>query len=262
MAHIKLQNVNVSIPVYDSNALRLFRLRGRKNLGKVGSHNFDSSGILKVNALIDLSLDIEHGDRVALIGHNGAGKTTLLRYLAGIYPEVSGKKDIEGSLYIYGGTASLNPDATGYENVKIAMQLGNIPLSKFEECKKDVAEFTELGEYLEMPTRIYSAGMTARLSFAIATMHAPEILLIDEGIGAGDAKFANKAEERVKFFTEKASIIIFASHSNDLLRKMCNKGIVFEGGKAIYQGAIEDALLHYEKIVWQSQNIPITFQKF
>lgn len=256
MAHIKLQNVNVHIPVYDSNALRLFKLRGRKHLGKVGSHNFVSSGILHVQALTDMSLEIAHGDRVALIGHNGAGKTTLLRYIAGIYPEESGIKEVEGSLYIYGGTTTINPDATGYENVRLAMQLGGLPLNKFEEYKKDIADFTELGEYLEMPTRIYSAGMTARLSFAVATMNAPEILLIDEGIGAGDAKFANKAEERIKFFTQKASIIVCASHSNDLLRKICNKGLVFEGGRLVFQGVIEEALSHYERMIWQGNKKP------
>ncbi len=257
MAHIKLENVNVRIPVYDSNALRLFRLSGRKSFGKVGSHNFVSSSVLQIQALTDLSIEINHGDSVALIGHNGAGKTTLLRYLAGVYPEVSGTRQIEGSIYLYGGSTSINPDATGYENVRLAMQLEGMDLKKFEQYKQDIAEFTELGEYLEMPTRIYSAGMTARLTFAIATMHDPEILLIDEGIGAGDAKFAQKAEERVKSFANKASIIVMASHSDDLLRKLCNKGIVFDGGRAVYQGQIEDALAHYKRIVLESQGLPM-----
>jgi len=242
MVYVRLKNVNVRIPIYDANSLRLFK-RQRRAAGSVGSHEFDSSsGILRVHALTDISMDLSGGDRVALIGHNGAGKSTLLRFMAGIYPSSSGTLETEGNIHLYGGITPINPDASGYENIRLAAELNHLPRTNIEGYLKDVEEFTELGEYLDMPTRIYSAGMVARLSFAIATMHTPEILLIDEGIGAGDAKFANKVRERIDTFTQKASIMVVASHSESLLRKMCNKGAVFEGGHLIFTGTIDEAL--------------------
>lgn len=245
MAHIKLENVNINIPVYDANALRLFRRSSLGTKGKVGSHNFNSDGVLKVLALNNFTMHCHDGDRIGLIGHNGAGKTTLLRYMAGIYPVEGGVRDIEGTVYMYGGTNAINPDATGYENVLLAMRLGGLPFSQKDTFAQDVLEFTELGEYLHMPARIYSAGMLARLSFAIATLYTPEILLIDEGIGAGDAQFAKKVEQRITAFTDKAKIIVCASHSNSLLQQLCNRGVVLNGGEIVFQGEINEALDYY-----------------
>lgn len=245
MAYVRLKDVTLRIPIYDAGALRLFR-RGGASKGGVGSHEFSGKrGVLEVQPLSNINLNLESGDRVALIGHNGAGKTTLLRYLAGIYPAASGVKETQGSVYLYGGMNAINQDASGYENIKLAIQLGGLPKNKTQEYIKDIEQFTELGEYLNMPTRIYSMGMMARLSFAIATMHSPDILLIDEGIGAGDAKFADKVEARIHNFTQKASIMVFASHSDALVTKMCNKGAVFEAGRMVYFGEVGSALHYY-----------------
>jgi ABC-2 type transport system ATP-binding protein/lipopolysaccharide transport system ATP-binding protein len=123
--------------------------------------------------------------------------------------------------------------------------MANLPLSKKSEYIANIEEFTELGRYLTMPTRIYSAGMQARLFFAIATMHAPDILLIDEGIGAGDAAFEDKVEKRVKDFTDQAKILVLASHAEHLLKRMCNKGVVLNAGKLEYIGSVDDALAYY-----------------
>lgn len=246
MAYLKLDNVSLRIPLYDPSTLRLFR-RGTPARGSVGSHAFvETGGVLEIQALTDISLHLKSGDRLALIGHNGAGKTTLLRYMAGIYPSTSGSMERSGNVYFYGGVSPVNPDASGYENIRLAVRVGNLKAKSVEEYIAEVEEFTELGDYLNMPTRVYSAGMWARLSFAMSTMNVPDILLVDEGIGAGDAKFAAKVEARVMDYTSKVSILVLASHSTDLLRKLCNKAALFEAGRMVVFGEIDAVISQYE----------------
>ncbi|MBI78093.1 MAG: sugar ABC transporter ATP-binding protein [Rhodospirillaceae bacterium] len=247
MAHVKLTNINVEIPIYDANALRLFKRRATKDKSKVGSGSFSTAGVLSVQALRNVNLEVNDGERLALIGHNGAGKTTLLRFIAGVYPKGEGIRDILGDVHLYGSASSINPDGTGYENILLAMRLNGLDKSLEPKIRKDVEEFTELGEFLNMPMRTYSAGMSARLNFAIATLKTPSILLIDEGIGAGDKNFADKVEKRVKEFTDRAKIIVMASHSGDFLKKMCNRGAVLRRGSIEFFGDVEKALEFYDK---------------
>lgn len=246
MAHIRLKNVNLNIPVYDSNALRLFRLPSIGS-ARVGSRDFNAaSGVLNVHALRDLTLDIADGDRVALIGHNGAGKTTLLRLLSGIYPVQQGYVDIHGKVQsLLEATVALNPDATGYENIRLVAELADWPRNQIDSFIADIEAFTELGEYLSLPIRIYSSGMSARLAFAMATMQSPDILLVDENIGAGDAHFQEKAQKRVDTIIHRAKIMVVASHSVPLLRLICNKGVLLANGRVLYYGDLEEAVRRY-----------------
>jgi ABC-type polysaccharide/polyol phosphate transport system ATPase subunit len=185
-----------------------------------------------------------------VIGHNGAGKTTLLRLIAGIYPPSNGTVHIDGKVYaLLGSMMATNPDATGYENIRIAANLYGWPRAKLDEAVQDIEEFTELGEYLALPTRVYSAGMQARLSFAVGTAQSPDILVIDEGIGAGDARFQEKAEKRVKNFMSRAKIIVLASHSIALCRSVCSKVLVLEKGKQIFFGEIDEGLERYKHVL-------------
>ncbi|MDB5552940.1 MAG: transporter related protein, partial [Rhizobium sp.] len=194
-----------------------------------------------IHALTDIDIDLAEGDRVCLIGHNGAGKTTLLRLIAGIYPPSEGRVEVSGKVIAQLGTSmSLNVDATGYENVRLVAELYGWPKDKLDEIIRDVEEFTELGEYLSLPTRIYSAGMGARLAFALVTMQTPDILLIDEGIGAGDASFQQKAELRVKNFMNRAKIIVLASHTEALCRAICNKALLMENGRQVFFGDVNE----------------------
>jgi ABC-type polysaccharide/polyol phosphate transport system ATPase subunit len=199
-----------------------------------------------VHALHDLTVSLREGERVALIGQNGAGKTTLLRVLAGIYPCASGVKEVNGSVgTLLAANMALNSDATGYENIRLVSTLEGWPKERLDDYIADIEEFTELGEYLGLPLRVYSAGMAARLSFAMATIRAPDILLIDENIGAGDAQFQDKARRRVDQFLGRVKIIVIASHSTELLRSICTTGLLLQGGKMEFFGALDEALALY-----------------
>jgi ABC-type polysaccharide/polyol phosphate transport system ATPase subunit len=249
MTYVRLKNVNVSIPVYDSHALRLITLPSFRN-ARVGTDTATRShGVIVIHALKNLSMDIEEGDRVCLIGHNGAGKTTLLRLVAGIYPSTTGSVDVKGSTFaLLGGSIALSADATGYENIRLIASLYNWPSDKYQELVHEIEDFTELGVYLSLPVRIYSAGMQARLSFALATAQIPDVLLVDEGIGAGDAQFQKKAQVRVQQFVSRARILMLASHSPVLCRAMCNKALVLSKGEAAFFGDIEEGFQVYASL--------------
>jgi ABC-2 type transport system ATP-binding protein/lipopolysaccharide transport system ATP-binding protein len=246
MTLVRLTDVNVRIPIYDSHALRLIRLPafGR---AQVGTQAISHSGaVLIIHALNSLNLELHEGDRVCLIGHNGAGKTTLLRVLAGIYPTWTGKVEVVGKVFaLLGNPMMMNPDATGYETIRLVANLYHWPQERMAEFIRDIEEFTELGEYLSLPTRVYSAGMQTRLAFAMATVQTPDILLIDEGIGAGDAHFQNKAQVRVRQFISRAKIIALASHSIELCRAMCTKALILNKGTQVFFGGIEEGLDRY-----------------
>lgn len=246
MTSVRLTNVNVRIPIYDSHGLRLIKLPSFSR-SKVGTNTASQSGgVIVMHALKNLSLDLAEGDRVCLIGHNGAGKTTLLRLVAGIYPTTTGSVEVTGKVFaLLGGSIALNSDATGYENIRLIANLYDWPPEEYDAHVRDIEEFTELGDYLSLPTRVYSAGMHSRLAFALATTLAPDILLIDEGIGAGDAQFQKKAQARVEQFVSRARIIMLASHSLDLCRALCSKALVLSKGEAVFFGDIEEGFKAY-----------------
>ena len=242
MSHISIRNAGVQLPIYDSHSLRLLRLPsfGR---AKVGTQAVSHSGsTMIIHALTDVSLELADGDRVCVIGSNGAGKTTLLRMLAGIYAPTNGSIAVQGKVYaMLGNNMLLNNDATGYENIRLIANLYHWPKEQMPEFIRDIEEFTELGEYLSLPVRIYSAGMQARLAFAMGTAHSPDILLVDEGIGAGDEHFQRQARERIERFLGTARIIVLASHSVELCRKICTKAILLAKGHPVFFGNIDEA---------------------
>jgi ABC-2 type transport system ATP-binding protein/lipopolysaccharide transport system ATP-binding protein len=245
MPSVVLSNVSVTFPVYSAGARSLKNaMISATTGGRIGNQ----SNHVVIQALDQVSLTFEHGDRVALIGHNGAGKTTLLRVLAGIFEPPTGEVRIEGRVTpMFDISLGIDPDCTGYENIVLrGLYLG---LSKAEIMKRvdDIANFTELGGFLELPIRTYSLGMQARLAFATATCIEPEILLLDEGIGAGDADFLQKANERLDLFIRKTEILVLASHSTDLVRRICNKAVLMEHGRVCCSGQIEDVLDAYRE---------------
>jgi homopolymeric O-antigen transport system ATP-binding protein len=249
MTYVHIKDVNVEIPIYDSHALRLIRLPSF-HLARVGTSTVSQSrGIMIMHAIKNLSLELKEGDRVSLIGHNGAGKTTLLRLVAGIYPAISGTVDVSGTVFaLLRSGAPLVPDATGFENIRLIATIRGWPQAQMNEHVRDIAAFSELGEYLSLPVRVYSAGMQARLAFALATMRPPDILLIDEGIGAGDAEFQEKAQVRVRQFVSRAKIMLLASHSKELCTALCSKALLLSKGEKVFFGDINEAFERYAKL--------------
>ena len=215
----------------------------------------DSEGRIPiVQALDNLNLTLDHGTKVGLVGHNGAGKTTLLRVLAGIYEPNEGTVDVEGQVApMFDQSLGMDPESSGFENIVLrGLCLG---MSKREIMARtdEIAKFTELGDFLNLPIRTFSDGMRTRLAFAISTAIQPDILLLDEGIAAGDAAFLAKANKRLESFTEQASIIVLASHSNTLISRMCTSAILLEHGRLIAQGATDEILAVYADNKGKSQ---------
>jgi ABC-2 type transport system ATP-binding protein/lipopolysaccharide transport system ATP-binding protein len=248
MASIRLEQVTVSFPLYDQGTRSLKkRLLSDVTGGRIQAEA-DKRSATVVQALDHLDLNINHGDRVGLVGHNGAGKTTLLRVLAGIYEPGSGLVEVNGTVApLFDITLGMDPDSSGYENIVLRGLFLGYSRREIEQRVDDIADFTGLGEFLALPMRTYSAGMRMRLAFAVSTSIAPDILLLDEGIGAGDQAFLNKAKERLETFTAQAGIIVLASHSADLLRSMCRNAVLMERGRITAVGETNEVLETYER---------------
>jgi len=207
-------------------------------------------GIVGVRALHDLNFKLQRGTRVGLIGKNGAGKTSLLRVLAGIVTPTSGTLTIEGRatnlININLGTKN---DASGHRNITLQGLAHGFSRLAIEEKRQAIAEFSELGEFLDLPVNTYSAGMRMRLSFAIATSFDPEILLLDEWLSAGDESFKRKAAARMDSFVERAGILVLASHSLGLLEKNCDTAFWLDDGILRDQGPVADVWAAYKSTV-------------
>lgn len=242
MSHIKIENLCLSYPVIRVGA----SLRQAAMSGMTGGLIKRGRDVSTVQAIRNLTMDIQSGDRVGLIGHNGAGKSTLLRVLAGIYRASSGHLDVEGqvgSMLDIG--FGVDPEETGWENLRFIFDLIAEDRSQIPKLINEVAEFTELGEFLNMPVRTYSSGMQMRLSFGVATATSPNILLMDEVIGAGDASFYVKAEQRLQKIADTAEIIVLATHSIDLITSWCTKVAWMDKGELREFGPTEDVIANY-----------------
>ena len=247
MASILVEHVTVDFPIYES--IRSFKRDLLQKAGGLIKHDQEHNSRVTVRSLDDISFSVEHGDRIGLIGHNGAGKSTLLRVLAGVYEPVAGRLVVEGHISpLFNTSPGIVVDDTGYENIFTCGLYLGMTIREIEAKVGDIAEFTELGEYLELPVRTYSSGMLVRLGFAIATAIDPEILLLDEGLGAGDARFAEKANKRIDGLIQRSSILVLASHSDALIRSMCNKAVLMDQGKALKIGEVNEVLAAYHEL--------------
>jgi len=240
-----LDRVNVSFPVYHGGSRSLKKaILSRSSAGRIAR---DANDRIMIDALREVSVSLVRGDRLALIGSNGAGKTTLLRVMAGIYEPVSGSVQIRGRISpMFDLGLGIDGDLSGYDNIRIRGLLLGLSSQEIEELLPGIAEFTELGDYLDMPVRTYSSGMTLRLTFAVATCFEPEILLMDEWIVAGDAQFMTKAQERIDSFLRKASVLVLASHSLEICRKWCNKGLWLDRGQVRAHGPVDEVIAAYQ----------------
>lgn len=198
-------------------------------------------------ALRDISIQIDRGEAIGLLGHNGAGKSTFLRLLSGAYHPSKGTLETTNDIVaIMDLKAGMDASATGYQNIRLLAALRGIPSKNLEALNADVEKFSELGDALSLPLKSYSKGMKLRLAFALATSKESELLLLDEAIGVGDAAFKKKAKTRLKTLMKNGGSLVMASHSNSYLRKHCTRGLVFDHGSIVFDGPIEKAIEHNE----------------
>jgi ABC-type polysaccharide/polyol phosphate transport system ATPase subunit len=248
LIQIALRDVLVEFPIYGAQLSLRKELFGRM-AGGVMRRGGSGGHRVVVRALDNVSLTIRHGDQVGIIGRNGAGKSTMLRVLAGIYQPIRGVIDIGGRVSpLFSVSPGLDMDDTGYENIVTCGLLLGMTRQEIERKLPEIEAFTELGDYLALPARTYSSGMLVRLGFAIATAIDPEILLLDEELNAGDARFTARAAKRVEALLARSSIMVIASHSDALIRRMCNRAILLESGRVLADGPTEEVLEIYARM--------------
>ena len=236
MVSIRAENVRLIYRLRQklSLAARDRRLPQDSRIGGTGRMRF-------VAALDGVSFALEAGDRLGLIGPNGAGKTTLLKVLHGIYEPTAGRVERTGKVdALFNINLGFRGEATGRRNIMLRGLINGWSKEEIEARMEDIIAFSELGDFIDLPLKSYSSGMAARLAFSVATALEPEILLMDEWIGAGDPAFQDKARARMGELTEKAGIIVIASHNHQLLKRVCNKVLELEAGKVkAFQSAEE-----------------------
>lgn len=230
MPHIHINNVSLEYPIYNANSGSL--RRKIVNLSTGGRIATDVNDKTVVKALSNVNLTINAGDRLGLLGHNGSGKTTLLRCISGIYQPTSGHIDRQGSIApLLEIGAGIEPELSGKDNIKRMLLLYGIDPQKIPELSSEIEIFSELGDFLSLPVRTYSSGMMMRLMFAVATATTSDILVMDEFFSVGDESFRQKAENHLVNRIENASILVFASHSDTLLKKLCNRFVRLSHGQ-------------------------------
>ena len=247
MATVIVDDIHVEFPIYGS-ARSLRQTLFARATGGLIQRDASRQRRVVVRALSGVSFALHEGDRLGLVGGNGAGKSTLLKVLAGVYQPAAGQVLVSGKITsCFDILPGLDPEDTGYENIVTGCLLLGMPREAIERTIADIEEFSELGEYLGLPVRTYSAGMMARLGFALATAVEPGILLVDEGIGAGDARFAKRASERLGAFVQRSSIVVLASHSEALIRDWCNKAALIDAGRLLLIGGVDEVLKAYHR---------------
>jgi ABC-2 type transport system ATP-binding protein/lipopolysaccharide transport system ATP-binding protein len=241
VASIILDRVTVDFPIYNARKRSLKSELLRRAVG--GRIQADAESHVSVVALRDVSLTLNDGDRLGLIGHNGAGKSTLLRVLSGVYEPPIGRAEIRGRVSsLTDIMMGMDPEATGYENIRLRSVFLGVSFAQARRKIADIEEFTGLGNFLSLPMRTYSTGMTVRLAFAISTAVTPEILIMDELIGAGDAAFFERAEARLDRLIGGSSILVIATHSETVLRRMCNRAALMREGRLRAVGPVDEIL--------------------
>lgn len=197
-------------------------------------------------ALKDINLRIGHGERVGIVGHNGAGKSTLLKTICRIYEPTSGEIAIKGKIApLLEIGAGFQPEISGRQNIYLNGAILGYSVPLLKTIEKDVLEFTQLGEFIDMPVKYYSTGMYMKLAFAIATAVNPDILILDELFAGGDAEFIDRAQERMNKFVDSSSIMVFVSHQPSLIRKLCNRVIWLDHGQIFMDGPTNEVLDAY-----------------
>lgn len=212
----------------------------------------------QVHALNDVNLRVGDGERIGIIGANGSGKSTLLRLLAGIYHPTSGRRRVRGRISsLFELALGFEMEANGWKNILYRGYLQGESRRGIRAKAQQIADFSELGEFLDIPVRYYSAGMLVRLAFSIATAIEPEILLIDEVLGAGDLAFQEKARKRMDDMMEQARLLVVVSHDLQTLPELCERGVWLEKGRVRLDGPIDKVIAAYQGHVHQRRPVAV-----
>ena len=253
---IEMKNISLDIPVYCSESRSLAKRFTNKFINITGGELSESKTGTSIIALNKINLTIRHGERIALIGHNGSGKSSFLRLISGIYLPTNGNLEVFVDVYpMLQKTFLTSSELSGIDACKAHYLLNNHSLKGFELFLNEIIEFSGLGSYIALPIKTYSEGMSARLIFSILTSSPHDCLAIDEGFGTGDADFCDRAEQRMKQFMESAATLFLASHSEELLKQFCNRGIVFSHGSIAYDGPLDAALNYYHTHDYYRKNV-------
>jgi len=240
MASVEVDQVTFSYPVYDI---------GGRSLKVSMMHQFggrSESGVVKVRALSDISLSLKTGDRLGLIGRNGAGKSTLLRVLAGVMHPQQGSVKIDGRVVpLIGRAIGMQPDLTGMQNIELPMRLLGDKEAEIKRGKREIPDWTGIGDFIHLPLRTYSDGMRARLMFAICTAVRGDVLIMDEWLSAGDMEFATAATIRLQEMLSETGIVVISTHSVEMLRTLCNIICWMERGQVVMIGEPEVVIPAY-----------------
>lgn len=244
MASIQFNDVTVDFPIYNASGRSLKKRLMRVATG--GQLGADEQGRVIVRALEGITFSFADGDRVGLLGHNGAGKSTLLRLLCGVYEPSAGTAKVAGEVgSLLDISLGIDAEATGRENIYLRAGLLGLKRRDVTRQIEEIIEFSELGDFVDMPVRTYSTGMHLRLAFAVSTVVRPEILLMDEWLSVGDEGFKHKAEARMTDLVQATNILVIASHSRELIAHTCNRVLWLEHGRLRMDGPPEDVLNAY-----------------
>lgn len=248
MARIELTDASVTFTVrpHKKVSLKEYLVRGlfRQSVNPAVS----------VHALSGINLSARDGDRVGVIGHNGAGKSTLLKLLAGIYPPTQGSREVEGKICsLFDISLGFEPEASGWDNITYRAYLQGETPATLKGKIQEIADFTELGDFLDLPVRHYSAGMLMRLAFSIATTIEPEVLLVDEVLAVGDLSFQHKAQARMTEMMDSAPVMVIVAHDLTTIRRICTSVLWMEHGQVRMQGPPDEVIDAYVESVSAQQ---------
>ncbi len=241
---LEAKNLTLQVPIFQPNDRKLLSNPSRFLTDLYFSRT--KRGIVTI--LDKLSFKLQRGERLGLIGANGAGKSTLLRVLAGIYQPSSGKLTVNGvAKGMFEISLGMNQEATGLENIYMrGLQMG-LKLKQIKELVPGIVDFSELSEAIDNPLNTYSTGMRMRLAFSVSTIVEPDILLLDEWLGAGDTQFRAKVKQRMEGLVESSRGLVLATHNTSLMQSLCTKGLVLSKGKMIFYGELDEALDLYKQ---------------
>ena len=244
MAFITLEKASVVLPIFNSSARSITNTLVSAATG--GALTAQKGGHLSIEALKNIDLEIVAGDRIGIIGHNGSGKSTLLRLLSGVYEPSSGKIQRSGSVSsLVDISLGINGENTGRENIFLRGKLLGLSRKEIDEKIDEIIEFSELGEYINLPVRIYSSGMLLRLAFSVSTSITADILIMDEWLSVGDGAFAERSSQRLRNLVDESEILVIASHTLELLKETCNKIVWLEHGLIRKVGPTQELLPEY-----------------